>query len=144
MSAAAPLIAAAIAGLRLVGALLSRLLRSGPLRRPLLLGRGPLRRPLLRADPARPSRRGRRRLRLAAGSARWPAVATSTPAAGRRLVARLDTDRPASCLTIESAGGRFARRRVNQPGIGSIVFCAGVFDSCSSMSTYFLTITGHA
>ena len=49
-----------------------------------------------------------------------------------------------NCLTIESAAGRGARRRVNQPGIGSIVCVAGVFDSCCSMSMYFLTITGQA
>ena len=49
-----------------------------------------------------------------------------------------------NCLTIESAAGRFARRRVNQPGIGAMVCPAGAFDNCCSMSTYFLTITGHA
>jgi hypothetical protein len=47
-------------------------------------------------------------------------------------------------LTTLLAGGNVRRRLANHPGIGSSVRGGVSFDSCSSMSTYFFSITGHA
>ena len=50
-----------------------------------------------------------------------------------------------SCFTTLSAGGTLRRRRAHQPAIGSIRVPGAVArDNCSSMSMYFLVITGQA